>query len=131
MSANANYASVMGSGQRGVLSAANANRDGTGTIVTIATGPASGMRIDDITIQATGTTTAGMIRLYLSFDSGTTNDCVLEIPVQPITPSATAAAWQARLTNLAYILPNATAMLRASTHNAENFRVVVTRKGDF
>lgn len=131
MGTAANYASVVGSGQRAALATANTARDGTGTIVTVATGATNGSRIEDISITATGTTTAGMIRFFTSFDNGTTNDLVLEVPVSAVTPSSTVPAWSTKLTNLGIILPNATALLRAATNNAEGFRVVVTRKGDF
>lgn len=131
MGATANYGNVTGTGQRCAISAANANRDGTGTVVTLATGAANGMRIDDIAITALVTTTAGMVRFFMSFDSGVTNDLILEIPVPAVTASATAPAFSRLLTNLAIILPNNTAQLRVSTEKAEAFRVVVTRKGDF
>lgn len=44
------------------VSAANTNRDGTGTIVDLVTGGTYGTRIDKVRICATGTTTAGVIR---------------------------------------------------------------------
>lgn len=113
------------------ISAANTNRDGTGTIVSVITGGTNGSRVDDITIQATGTTTAGMVRLYLSLDGGTTNRLVREIAVTAATPSGTVQAFTTSLSNLALLLPNNTAVLRASTHNAETFNIIVTRAGDF
>lgn len=130
MAVNANYASVPRAAAA-VLSAANTNRDGTGTIVTILSGGASGTRVDDIRIAATGTTTAGMIRFYLSLDGGTTSRLLFEVPVTAITPSGTVQAFQTALTNLGIVLPNTNAQLRASTHNAESFHAVVTRSGDF
>ena len=42
------------------VSAANTNRDGTGTIVDILTGGTSGTNISKIEIVATGTTTASL-----------------------------------------------------------------------
>lgn len=131
MGTTANYGNITGSGQRGALSAANTNRDGTGTLVTIATGGASGSRIDDITIKALVTTTAGMVRLYTSFDNGTTNDLIAEVIVTAITASATMPSFEQKLVDQGIILPTSTSLLRASTERAEAFRLVVTRKGDF
>lgn len=110
------------------ISVANPNRDGTGTIVSVETAGASGSRIDDLTITATGTTTAGMIRLFLH--DGTNARLWREVPVQAVTPSGTVQAWTAMLTNLALVLQSGWS-LRASTHNAESFNVLVTRSGDF
>lgn len=130
MAVNANYASAPKAAVA-VLSAANTNRDGTGTIVTVLAGGTSGTRVDDIRISATGTTTAGMIRFYLSLDGGTTSRLLFEVPVSPVTPSATVQSFQTVLTNLGILLPDANAQLRASTNNAESFHVVVSRAGDF
>lgn len=130
MATNANYASTPRAASA-VLSTANTNRDGTGTIVTILSGGASGTRVDDIRISATGTTTAGMIRFFLSLDGGTTSRLLFEVPVTAVTPSGTVASFQTSLSNLGIVLPDANAQLRASTHNAESFHVVVTRAGNF
>jgi len=130
MAVNANYASVPRAAAA-VLSAANTNRDGTGTIVTVLAGGTNGTRVDDIRIAATGTTTAGMVRFFLSLDGGTTSRFLFEVPVPAITPSGAVQSFQTTLTNLGIVLPNNTAQLRASTNNAESFHVVVTRAGDF
>jgi hypothetical protein len=111
-----------------VISAANTARDGTGTIVNVETAGASGTRIDDIVIIATGTTTAGMVRLFLH--DGTNARLWREVPVTAITPSATVQAFTATLSSLALVLQTGWS-LRASTHNAETFNVLVTRAGDF
>lgn len=123
------------------VSTANALRDGTGTLVTVAAGQAAGTlgaytalggsRIDDITIKAVGTTTAGMIRLFLTLDGGTTNRLITEIPVDARAPSATVESWSRVLTDQALVLQNTSALLRASTHNGEIFNIAVTRAGAF
>lgn len=110
------------------VSTANANRDGTGTIATVFTAGASGSRVEDIWLVATGTTTAGMIRLFLH--DGTNARLWQEVSVSPVTPSATVSVWSSSLVNQALILPNGWS-LRASTHNAETFNVIVDRAGDF
>lgn len=113
------------------VTTANTNRDGTGTLVDVIAGAALGTRVDDLVIQATGTTTAGMVRLFLTLDGGTTNRLLREVPVTAATPSATVQAWTFSLADLAILLPNANARLRAATHNAETFNLAVTRAGDF
>jgi len=127
MTTSAQYASTPATAV-GQVSAANTNRDGTGTIVTVLTAGASGTRVDDITVTATGTTTAGMVRLYLN--DGTNSRLWREIAVSAITPSGTVAAFTAALSNLGLVLKTGWS-LRASTHNAEAFNVAVTRAGDF
>lgn len=113
------------------VTAANTGRDGTGTIVSVITGGTNGTRIDSVQIVAAGTTTAGMVRLYLH--DGTNTRVIDEIPVTAITPSATV---QTFLTTRQYsltqpvILPSSSWSLRASTHNAETFNVFAIG-GDF
>ncbi len=113
------------------ISTANTARDGTGTLVDVIAGAATGTRVDDITIIATGNTTAGMVRLFLTTDAGTTNRLIREIPVTAATPSGTVQAFVAQLFDLGIILPNANTRIRAATNNAEAFNVIVTRAGDF
>ena len=110
-----------GVGDVAQVSAANAGRDGTGTIVTVATGTADGKRINVVRIKAIVTTTAGMIRLYYSADSGVTNRLIGEVLVAAITASATAAAFEADwIPPGGYLnLVGTTDMLRASTEKAE------------
>jgi hypothetical protein len=132
MATNANYAAAPKTGMGQVLTA-NTNRDGTGTIATIFTAGSSGSRIDAITLKATGTTTAGMLRLFIH--DGTTARLLSEVPVVAITPSSTLPSWESQLnTNtmsqiLPIVLPNGYS-LRASTNNAETFNVIAIG-GDF
>jgi hypothetical protein len=113
--------------ERATISAANTNRDGTGTIVNLFTAGTNGSRVERITITATETTTAGIIRLYL-YD-GTNTDLWKEIAVTSITPSGTVLAFTAQLTSLAYILDSGKS-IKVSTHNAETFKVIA-EGGDF
>jgi hypothetical protein len=115
------------------IATANTGRDGTGTIGTIFTAGASGSRIDAILVQAVGTTTAGMVRLFIH--DGTNARLIYEVPVLALTPSATLPAWGAQLNGatLAQLLPIIIPTgysLRASTHNAETFNVAAIG-GDF
>jgi hypothetical protein len=108
------------------VSAANTNRDGSGTVVTVVAGSATGRRINKITVKAIATSTAGMVRIYL-YD-GTNTRLYFEVGVTAITASASIATFIN--TTLYYdsdapILPSATWELRASTHNAETFNIIV------
>ena len=106
------------------ISAANTNRDGTGTIVDVLTGGSSGTNISKIEIVATGTTAAGIVRLYLH--NGTNTRLLREVFVTAATPSTTVSVWNAQLIfafpNVLH-LPSASWKLQASTHNAETFNV--------
>jgi len=128
MATTAQYASTVKSAIA-QISTANTNRNGTGTIGTVFTAAAGGSRIDDITIAATGTTTAGVVRLFIN--DGTTSYLWQEILVTAITPSTTVQVFSFTLLNQALLLQNASWSLRASTNNAETFNVIVTRAGDF
>jgi hypothetical protein len=117
----------------GQVSTQNTNRDGTGTIVTIVTGPSAtagagvGERINRVIVEATGTTIAGMVRFFLSLDNGTTNRLIVEKPVAAITVGASTAGFRTEVPELVgLILPGGgQALLRASTHNAETFNIIV------
>ena len=105
------------------VSAANTNRDGTGTIVTICAGVAAGTRVSSVSAKATVTTTAGMVRIYLSTDTGTTWRLYREIPVSAITASASVATFFARLDFEDLVLTGTSDLLGASTHNAEAINI--------
>ena len=106
------------------ISAANANRTVTGVtgLVSVLAAGAEGSRLDRITIQATATTTAGMIRLWLYSGSG---DAQLwkEVPVTAATPSATVQAFSYELDLSRELLPVGYS-LYASTNNADAFNVI-------
>ncbi len=118
------------------FSTANTNRDGTGTIGTLYSSPAastdhSGSIVQSITVCATSTTTAGVIRLYRH--NGTTFFLIREILVTAITPSATIKSWtiptsegadsNGRLVLNLLLEPGDS--IRISTHNAEAFVATV------
>jgi hypothetical protein len=136
---NARQASV-------VVSTANTNRDGTGTMAILWTAPTftsdtnpGGSRIERIVIQASGTTTAGMVRLFVSSDAAanTAANTFLyeEIPVTAATPSTTVQAYAEVLQAVTFqtlfpIIIGPGCTLRVSTANAESF-VVTAMGGDF
>jgi hypothetical protein len=125
MATDPNFAStpVAGLAQ---ISTANTNRDGTGTLGTVVTAGASGSRIEEIVIEATGTTTAGIVRLFLN--DGTNTRLWREVAVTAATPSGTVLAFTASVRNDTrpdlplLVLPTGWS-LRAGTHNAETFNV--------
>lgn len=106
------------------ISTANTNRDGSGTIGTVLTAGSDGSIVDHIDIAATGTTTAGVVRLYVH--NGTTAFLWKEILVAAITPSTSVAVFTRSVdcsgNDNGMYLPNGWS-LRASTHNAETFNV--------
>ena len=104
------------------VSAANTARDGSGTIVTVIAGVAAGTRIAEVVVEATVTTTAGMVRLYL-FD-GTNTRLFDEIAIAAATPSASVRTTRVSTVYTNLILPSASWELRASTHNAEAINVI-------
>ena len=129
MAATPNFTAIPNLGLA-VISTANTNRDGTGTIATVLTAGSSGSRIDRIRIIAIGATTAGMIRLFIH--DGTNARLYREIPVGALSPSGTVQAFNAEINfagDNALTLPSGFS-LRASTHLAESF-VVVAEGGNF
>jgi hypothetical protein len=75
----------------GRATVANTAVDGTGTLVTIATGTTGGLRIDRIHFRANATTAANKLRIYLTDSVGTR--CIHEILVTALTLSNTALGW--------------------------------------
>ena len=102
------------------ISTANTNLDGTGTLGTVLTAASNGTLIKSINIKSTGTTTLGMIRLFV-YD-GTNTRLLQEFQVPPNTPSATSPAFEYNWA--CDIKLEASWVLKASTQNAETFNVV-------
>jgi hypothetical protein len=126
MANNPSYAAASNTGI-GQVSVANTNRDGTGTIATVFTAGSNGSRIDGVVVKATGTTTAGMVRLFIH--DGTNARLLTEIAIPANTVSATNPSFEAQLRPETYArflpitLPNGFS-LRASTQVAETFNVI-------
>lgn len=114
------------------ISTANTNRDGSGTLGTFFQAGPNGARLDCISIKATGTTTAGMIRLFLT--KGGSTRLWKEIPVSAITPSGTVAAFEAVVEVSGHddmpMVLEADTIVKVGTHNAETFNVI-GQGGDF
>lgn len=112
--------------EAGEISVANTNRDGTGTIVTIFTAGASGSKVVNIVVKAESNTTAGMVRLFL-YD-GATYSLWQEISISAITVSGTTQTFYASIAP--DLILETGWSVRASTHNAEVFNVIITG-GDY
>lgn len=86
-----------------------------------------GKRINRVTIHAVATSTAGMIRFFVSNDSGTTRRLILEKGVPAITASGTVSAFRTEVPELVgLMLPGGTAnKLYATTNNTETFNIIV------
>ena len=114
---------------KGLVSVANAGRDGTGTLVTLFSAGTIGSRIDKVVIAAITTTTAGMVRLYIS--DGTNHTLLVEVPVAAVTVSATVPGFTAVVSTVQFPLSiPAGYSLRVSTNNAESF-IATAFGGDF
>lgn len=109
------------------ISTANTNRDGTGTLGTVITGATNGTKVFEVVICASGTVTAGVVRLFI--DNGTNTRLIEEILITATTPGTTTAVARYVRTFNNLVLPNAY-VLKASTHNAEGFNVIAYA-GDF
>ena len=107
---------------RARATAANTARDGTGTIVDIVPVGTGARKIDRIEITAEGTTTAGMVRLFIW--NGTDYRLWREVNVSAITPSATVAAFTFPIDlsgpNQIFVLES-THKLGFAPHNGETF----------
>lgn len=107
---------------------ANANLDGTGAVVSLVNGGPEGIEVRQIEVKAEGVTTAGMVRLFLSKDGGTTWELWREISVAAITPSATVQSFYDLLDltatgEMPLKLADVLDELGAATENAETFNV--------
>jgi O-acetyl-ADP-ribose deacetylase (regulator of RNase III) len=102
-----------------IISTANANLDGTGTVADLITAAASGTIVKRIVIKAQGTTTQGMVRIF--FKAAGSSWLMREIAVPPITQAATAQTLIAVIDEPFNL--KASYLLRAATQNAETFIV--------
>lgn len=110
------------------ISTANTNRNGTGSLSVVLVAGVSGTLVEYVRVQAIGTVTAGVVRLYIS--GGTQVFLWKEILVTATTPSTSVEAFSAEyVPTKPLVLPPGHA-IEASTHNAETFNVFA-HAGDF
>ena len=115
------------------VTTADTSRTAPTNVVEITAGPNTaagngvGKRINRVTNQSTATTTAGVIRFFLSLDSGTTDRLICEKIVPAVTPSTSVAAWRTEVAELVgLILPGGTAnKIYATTEKSETFNIIV------
>lgn len=112
------------------ISTAVTTRTVTGVtgLTSVKAGGTNGTRVDRIKIQATATTTAGMIRLWLYSGSGNAQLRHEEL-VSAITPSATLAAFNTEITFLDFLIPSGWT-LYASPEKSEAFNIIL-HGGDY
>lgn len=79
------------------INTANVNRDGTGSLGDVITGTTDGTRVDRIVIKAGGTTTNGMVRVYLY--NGVNTMLWDEVFVPAITPSNAIVTFKSVITS--------------------------------
>src|SRR5262249_32310624 len=105
----------------------------TGTLGTLLTAAATGTRVGRIRVHATVTTTAGMVRIFLSTDGGTNKRLIGELVVTAITVGASTAAFEGFIyfAEPGLILKDANCIVYASTHNGETFNVLAEDAADF
>jgi len=104
------------------VSTANTNRDGTtGTYADLIVGASTGTRIAEIVVQATVTTTAGMVRLFIT--DGSTTRMFDEVSIAAATVGASTKGTRVSTTYNNLILPSNNWKITASTNNAEAINV--------
>ena len=106
------------------VAAANTNRDGTGTITALISGAAAGTKITSITAQAAVTTTAGMVRIFITTDGASTWRLFDELAIAAATVSASVKGTRISTTYTDLVLADASHRLGCTTHNAESINVV-------
>ena len=110
---------VDGRSDRVSFATANTNLDGTGTLGDIITGSSEGTHIQHVKIKAEGSTTAGMIRLFIY--NLTTTLLIKEFLVAAITPAATVMSWEVEWLPTKTLILASGEILRVSTEQAETF----------
>src|SRR5690348_10129580 len=74
------------------ISTANTGRDGAGTLGTLYTAGSNGSYFKSIRYQAEGTTTAGVVRIFIQTAGAGNNELIREMLVAAVTPSTSIEA---------------------------------------
>ena len=111
----------------GTISVAETSRTAPASFTNIFAAGANGSRIDEVNIVATGSTTAGVVRLFVF--NGSNYFLLQEVLVTGITPSATIASFNSVVTYNNLMLPSGSSLV-ATTNNAEPFAITAFG-GDF
>ena len=118
------------------VTTANANRNGTGTTVlmcsgpTFQAGPGIGKRITRGVIEGITANSAGVVRFYLSKDSGTSKSLYLEKSVTSTAFSSNSPGFRSDIPELiGLVLPGASgaelSQIYASTQNTDTFNIII------
>lgn len=103
------------------ISVANPNLDGSGTLGTVLTAEgANGTAVNSVTVKATGSTSEGMVRLFV-FD-GKSYFLWKEISIPSNQQTDVVSAFEITITEQIVLNPGNSLM--ASTQNAESFNVI-------
>lgn len=102
-----------------IISTANTNLDGTGTLGTVLTAASNGTLVKTVFIKAITNTTRGMIRLFIT--GGGNTRLFAEVKVPAVTKSAISSSFYAVL-DINYNLKSGY-ILKASTEIAESFAI--------
>lgn len=129
MASNANFATTPRY-EVAQVSTANTARDGTGTIVTLFTAGPNGSRVDNIGWSGTGTTSAGLVSVFVRETSEGTWMYITSLPINANTASATNAPHFGAAHNLNWVL-SAGAEIGIATTIAQTVNVHVFLAGDF
>jgi hypothetical protein len=114
-----------------VISTANLNYNGSGTIGTVFVAGASGARVDVVSICATGTTAAGVVTLYVDDTGLGTNWRPMRFTVVTAIPtSATVPPFSIEQPFAGGYTLAPGALIGASTTIAQGFAVSVRTGGD-
>jgi hypothetical protein len=114
-----------------LISTANTNLDGSGTLGTILTAASGndasgrafqGCRIESISIKATTNTDHGIVRFYI-YDGSSNTKLISEVNVPAVTKSATVQSYEARI-SLGNFELHPGYVLKASTEKANSFAIV-------
>jgi hypothetical protein len=105
------------------VSVANANLDGTGTIVSIITGAAMGTLISSIIVKGQMTTNPGMVRFF-SDDSGSWK-LFAELPIPAVIQGATEQSFVREIICLGGMTIGSGVSIGAATDRNETFSVII------
>ena len=126
MAAAPNFAATVRASAANIATA-DTSRTSPTNVGTVFTAGSGGSRIDEINIVSTGTTTAGVVRLWVF--TGSVYYLLSETLVTATTPSTSVAVFSAISTYNNLMLPSGHS-LRATTNNSESFNVIAFG-GDF
>lgn len=112
-----------------VVSTANSNLDGTGTLVQIfqcgAAASYNGCELTSIIIKAQGTTTPGMIRLFLANSDGSSKTLFAEVIVPDCTQNSLNQSFTHQVIASGSLALTGGLKIYASTQNSETFSIII------